>query len=280
MSYAFQALAPDYASLLPKMVIDASRLHAFETAAIRCLKLADQHDAEWSAVTAETAVPRVWGIASFERESDSNYRTNPAQGDPWNRPSVHVPRGQPAFPNWGAACVTAYRIDHLQLVGAAGWTWARAAYEGEIFNGMGYRAHGFHSAYLWAGTNVYNPVSKYNADGHFVPGLRDTQLGMIPLMFTLVRLRPSLALVDAFPRSVRLNSDLLQPTPPAPAPVPSALDHYSTSSLQLRLGLPVDGNYGRLTKRTVSDFQKAHGLHVDGIAGPATWAALDKKEAA
>ena len=51
-------------------------------------------------------------------------------------------------------------------------------------------------------------------------------------------------------------------------------------ALQLRLvevgaGVgAIDGRYGRLTERAVARFQAAHGLVVDGIAGPVTLAAL------
>jgi peptidoglycan hydrolase-like protein with peptidoglycan-binding domain len=37
---------------------------------------------------------------------------------------------------------------------------------------------------------------------------------------------------------------------------------------------PIDGRYGPLTERAVQRFQAAHGLRVDGIAGPSTLAAL------
>ena len=37
---------------------------------------------------------------------------------------------------------------------------------------------------------------------------------------------------------------------------------------------PIDGRYGPLTERAVARFQAAHGLRIDGIAGPQTLAAL------
>lgn len=51
-------------------------------------------------------------------------------------------------------------------------------------------------------------------------------------------------------------------------------------SLQRRLGLTVDGDFGPKTDKAVKAFQKAEGLIVDGIVGPYTWEALDKKTAA
>ena len=48
----------------------------------------------------------------------------------------------------------------------------------------------------------------------------------------------------------------------------------SVRMLQRRLGITADGVYGSGSARAVKRFQRRHGLHADGIVGPATWTAL------
>lgn len=56
----------------------------------------------------------------------------------------------------------------------------------------------------------------------------------------------------------------IKPKPPSP----------NVRILQQRLGIEVDGQFGAQTEKAVMDFQRAHGLEVDGIVGDKTWAAL------
>jgi len=282
MQHPFTALAPDYVSSLAIMKIDPARERELMARAELILASARRHADEWAEVKAVTGVPLLWGIASFERECDCNYACSPAQGDRWDRKSINVPRDLGPYRSWGESAVAAYRIDHLDQVGADNWTWTRALYEGELFNGFGPRNHGRHSGYLWSWSSVYTG-GKYVADGEWDPSAHDKQCGMVPMMVALLRLDSSLALADGLPVPAVEAPSIV----PAPAPVPIGmggrvgLAGVDTAWLQKQLNrlgeqppLIVDGSYGRATRRAVAAFQAKHQLTPDGLFGPATLAVL------
>jgi hypothetical protein len=53
-----------------------------------------------------------------------------------------------------------------------------------------------------------------------------------------------------------------------------SVEFGAVRTLQTRLALVVDGNFGPKTEATVKAFQTTHGLVADGVVGPKTWAAL------
>ncbi|MEA2403489.1 MAG: hypothetical protein QOE08_136, partial [Thermoleophilaceae bacterium] len=59
-----------------------------------------------------------------------------------------------------------------------------------------------------------------------------------------------------------------------PAPAHASAVPGTVQTLQSRLGVPVDGDFGRHTKSAVRAFQRKHGLQADGVVGAATWKAL------
>lgn len=207
MTHTFESLKAGYDDDLARMIV--VRTGAVDVTAKRLLAL--YHEGKYGVVPVKTGIPEPWIAASFEREASSDFRCNPAQGDRWNRTSIHVPAGRGPFQGWEAAALDAYHLDGLDSIGAAHWSWALACYYGEIFNGLGYRNHGIPSPYLWGGTNIQKR-GKYVADGVFDENEMDAQLGIIPIMKRMVELDPSL----------QIGKPGVVPAPVVPAPTPRA----------------------------------------------------------
>ena len=57
----------------------------------------------YQAVAARTGVPWFVIAVIHERECSQSWAGSLAQGDPWNKVSVHVPAGRGPFPSWEEA---------------------------------------------------------------------------------------------------------------------------------------------------------------------------------
>lgn len=138
--------------------------------------------ARYQAVAAKTGVPWFAIAVIHVRESDMNFNTQLAQGDPLGRVSTHVPRGQGPYLGkdaWERAAVRA-------LLDTGGHTWGDWSPGGmttflEKYNGLGYSRMGRASPYVWAGTNQY-VSGKYVSDGQYSSGAVDTQPGCVSLI--------------------------------------------------------------------------------------------------
>jgi lysozyme family protein len=143
--------------------------------------VADVAKQRYQAVSAAAKVP--WYIIAVihERESSQSWSASLAQGDPWDRASIHVPRGRGPFPSWEAAAE-----DALENCGPYASRWHDWSVGGlltllEEYNGLGYAARGLPSPYVWASTDQYKS-GKYIADGHFDPTAVDHQIGCAALL--------------------------------------------------------------------------------------------------
>ena len=137
--------------------------------------------ARYEAVSGATKVPWYVIAVIHEREASQSWLAGLAQGDPWNRVSIHVPRGIGPFPSWEAAAE--YALEKSPPF-AARWTdWSIGGLLTllEEYNGLGYAAHGVPSPYVWASTDQYHS-GKYIADGHYDPNAIDHQLGCAGLL--------------------------------------------------------------------------------------------------
>ncbi|MDA9463690.1 hypothetical protein [Bradyrhizobium sp. CCBAU 53415] len=145
----------------------------------------------YQAVEAETAVP--WSVIAVihQRESSQNWSRSLAQGDLWNKVSVHVPAGRGPFNSWEEAAVDALLNCHPRLAKRKDWSLAGVLIALEMYNGLGYASKGVASPYLWAGTNQYKS-GKYVADGRYDPDHVDQQLGCVALLLSMMAIDPAI----------------------------------------------------------------------------------------
>lgn len=137
---------------------------------------------------ARTGVPWIFIGALHMRESSCNFGTHLHNGDSLSRRTRHEPKGRPKAPpangtqyTWLESALDALEIKGLVNSDIA-WTIPRILYEGERYNGFGYRNPGKPlSPYLWAGTNHYTK-GKYIADHRYSSSAVDQQPGIVPLM--------------------------------------------------------------------------------------------------
>lgn len=286
MKHPFELLKNEYSGLLSTVKIKPDRAKEVDSAARRLLGNMDRY----APVSKATGIPAIWIASSFEREASSRFDRSPAQGDPWNKPSVNVPKGRGPFKSWYESAIDAYRLNGLDKIGAGNWTWELACFYGELFNGFGYRDYrGIHTPYLWGATN-HQQKGKYTSDGKYDPDHFDMQLGTVAMMKRMVQLEPYLDLryeVSPKPSAAGIVS---QPTPVGlggAGGTPLSQHKWTASAIQEAMNkvgigpvLLVDGNYGRMTMLAVRNYQMSRRLQVDGLAGPETLGSLEKDLAA
>lgn len=138
-----------------------------------------------------TGVPWSFIAVVHERECGQDWHGSLAQGDPWNRVSVHVPKGRGPFHSWEEAAIDA--LVHCRPYAARNndWSIGGALVELEEYNGLGYANRGIASPYIWSGTNQYHG-GKYVRDGVFDPHAYDQQLGCAGLLKAMMALDTSI----------------------------------------------------------------------------------------
>lgn len=135
----------------------------------------------YQTVEAKTNVP--WAVVAVihQREASQSWSANLANGDPWSRPTIHVPAHRGPFPSWESAAEDALVICPPHAANWHDWSIGGALCLLEQYNGLGYFRMGMPSPYVWASTDQYSR-GKYIADGHFDPNAVDHQIGCAALL--------------------------------------------------------------------------------------------------
>ena len=157
--------------------------------------IAPRAKARYQAVSARTGVP--WAVIAVihERECSQDWTGSLAQGDPWNRVSVHVPAGRGPFRSWEEAAIDALVNCSPYAARNKDWSIGRTLTKLEQYNGLGYAARGRPSPYIWSGTDQYGS-GKYVRDGVYDPNVVDRQPGCAGLLRTMMALDPTIAFGD------------------------------------------------------------------------------------
>lgn len=143
------------------------------------------------AVAARTGVPWFVIAVIHERECSQSWAGSLAQGDPWNRKSVHVPAGRGPFKSWEDCAVDALVNCAPYAARNKDWSIGGILTLLEQYNGLGYASRGRPSPYIWAGTDQY-VSGKYVRDGVYDPNAIDQQLGCAGMLQAMVGLDGSI----------------------------------------------------------------------------------------
>jgi lysozyme family protein len=179
--------------------------------------------ARYQAVQAKTGVPWFVIAVIHERESSQDWTGSLAQGDPWNRVSVHVPAGRGPFKSWEEAAADALVNCPPYAARNKDWSIGGLLTMLEQYNGVGYANKGRPSPYIWSGTDQY-VSGKYVRDCVYDPGAVDKQLGCGGLLI-------SMAAID---RTISFDGKRT-PTVILPTTSETALDFESGEGLDRRV---------------------------------------------
>jgi len=142
-------------------------------------------------VSAMTGIPWFVIAVIHERECSQDWMGCLAQGDPWNRISIHVPAGRGPFKSWEEAAVDALVNCAPYAARNKDWSVGGALTKLEEYNGLGYAVRGRPSPYIWSGTDQYRS-GKYVRDGVYDADAIDIQLGCAGLLTAMMTLDPSI----------------------------------------------------------------------------------------
>lgn len=173
----------------------------------------------YKAVAARTAVPWFLIAVIHERECSQDWHGSLAQGDPWDRVSVHVPTGRGPFASWEDAAIDALVNCAPHAAHNPDWSIGGALTLLEQYNGLGYAARGRPSPYIWSGTDQYNS-GKFVRDGVYDPDAVDQQLGCAGLLLAMMGLDPSIRFSGTAPADTPTAPARTSHTVPTNAPKP------------------------------------------------------------
>lgn len=164
------------------MHISAQKGPLFKAVADRLTFNRPRYEAVTKALAAKGMIcPWEFIAVTHQREASGNFNTYLGNGQPLNKKTTIVPKGRGPFGSWEEGAIDALVNAPPKAALNKDWTISGTLNKLEEYNGLGYRAKGVPSPYLWAGTDQYSS-GKYVADHVYDPNHVDTQLGVAGLL--------------------------------------------------------------------------------------------------
>ncbi|UPT93883.1 hypothetical protein J4G48_0031730 [Bradyrhizobium barranii subsp. apii] len=204
----------------------------------------------YEAVAARTGVPWYVIAVIHQRECSQSWRGSLAQGDPWDRKSVHVPAGRGPFASWEDCAVDALVNCAPYAARNKDWSVGGTLTLLEQYNGLGYASRGRPSPYLWSGTDQY-VSGKYVRDGVYDPNAVDKQLGCVGLILAMMQLDASIKFGAPVANDNSASKTVAKPGQPVIPPHPDAAP--ATPSITR----PAAGSIGAWIAQLLKAFKKA-----------------------
>lgn len=183
----------------------------------------------YQTVEAKTGVPWFVIAVIHERESGQNWFASLAQGDPWNRASVHVPAGRGPFKSWEEAAIDALADCAPYLARNRDWSIGGTLTKLEEYNGLGYAARGVPSPYVWSGTDQYKS-GKYVRDGVYDSAAVDSQPGCAGLLLAIMALDRTISFDGKMP-PIEVSPSVTESPRDTPKPRPASITNPARGSV-------------------------------------------------
>ncbi|MDP9065629.1 MAG: peptidoglycan-binding protein [Pseudomonadota bacterium] len=220
------------------------------------------NQARYKSIEDRTGVSWVFIAVSHYRESSQNFNKSLAQGDPWNKVSVHVPAGRGPFASFEDAAVDALVDCAPHAARNHDWSIGGLLALLERYNGLSYANANRPSPYIWSGTDQYK-IGKVVRDHGPIEEIVDKQLGCAGLILAMMALEPTITFAASpVQPGETLDATWLQ---------------TSLNTLGATPPLVLDGIIGAATRTALRAFQKSKdGLTANGVANADTVAAIKK----
>lgn len=184
--YTYASLKDEYEKNIANMEIIPSKQVIIDNVARKIIA----NKARYQAVAKDVGnIPWQFIAVLHDRESGMDFNTHLHNGDSLKARTHHVPAGRPLGGKppftWEYSAIDALKQKGFEKIEE--WPASRIAYEGERYNGFGYRSHKVPSPYLWSMSNIYKG-GKYVADGVWDSKAWDKQIGIMPLISRVMAL--------------------------------------------------------------------------------------------